>query len=127
MLEDYYRQYGLLLIYSGVAVALPASMLLISWLGSLFRIRPRRPSPLKYDIYECGMETVGGRWLQFNFRYYLYALLFVLFDVEAVFLYPWAIQFHRLGAFALVEMFLFILVLVVGWLYAWRKQALEWR
>ena len=127
LLEDYFRQYALVVLFTGVAVVLPASMLLMSWMASLMRIRPRRLTPIKQDLYECGMEVVGGRWTAFNIRYYLYALLFVVFDVETVFLYPWAVRFSSLGAYALVEMFLFILVLVVGWLYAWRKQALEWR
>tara|TARA_B100001245_G_C22821393_1_gene395271 strand:- start:417 stop:638 length:222 start_codon:yes stop_codon:yes gene_type:complete len=73
------------------------------------------------------MEPIGGHWGQFNFRYYMYALLFVIFDVEAVFIYPWAVKFNQLGLFALVEMFVFIGILVVGWLYAWRKKDLEWR
>ena len=79
------------------------------------------------ETYECGMEALGGRWTQFNFRYYLFALLFVVFDVEVVFIYPWAIRFKQLGLFAFIEMLVFILILLVGWLYAWRKQALEWR
>ncbi|GBD10810.1 NAD(P)H-quinone oxidoreductase subunit 3 [bacterium HR23] len=127
VLADYYRQYGLIALFTGLAVFVPASMLLLSWLLHLLRIRPYRPTPVKLDIYECGMQTVGGRWTRFNFRYYLYALLFVVFDVETVFLYPWAVEFQRLGLFALVEMLVFLGILLVGWAYAWRKGALEWR
>ena len=127
MLDDYYRQYGLIAIFAVVAFIVPASMLGMSWMASKVGIRPTKPNPVKSQIYECGMETIGGRWSQFNFRYYMYALLFVIFDVEVIFIYPWAVQFNKLGLFALVEMFVFIMILLVGWAYAWRKQDLEWR
>lgn len=126
-MEDYLRQYGLIAIFAVVALIVPTSMLVLSWLFSRLRIRPKKPSPVKYDTYECGMELMGSRWGQFNFRYYTYALLFVIFDVEVVFIYPWAVRFNKLGLFALIEMLVFILVLVMGWVYAWRKQDLEWR
>ncbi len=127
MLDDYYRQYGLILILSAVAVVIPTSMLLLSWLAQFVRIRPRKPSLVKSEIYECGMETIGGRWVQFNFRYYLYALLFLVFDVTVIFIYPWAIQVRSLGLFAFLEITAFILILALGWAYAWRKGALEWK
>lgn len=73
------------------------------------------------------MQTIGGRWGQFNFRYYMYALLFVIFDVQVVFIYPWAARFRHLELFAMAEMMAFILILLLGWVYAWRKQDLEWR
>lgn len=126
ILVDYYRQYGLIALFTVLAVFVPASMLLISWVFHLLRIRPYKPTPVKLDIYECGMQTIGGRWTRFNFRYYLYAILFVVFDVETVFLYPWAVEFQRLGLFALLEMLVFLGILAVGWAYAWRKGALEW-
>ena len=127
MLDDYYRQYGLVLLFIGVGLAVPLSMLLISRMAQIFRIRPHRPSSVKSDIYECGMETIGGRWVQFNFRYYLFALLFLVFDVTAIFIYPWAIMLRELGGDALVTMLGFIAVLGVGWAYAWRKGAFEWK
>ena len=102
-------------------------MMMVSWLASKVRIRPQQPNPVKSDIYECGMEVIGGKWEQFNFRYYTYALLFVIFGVEVIFIYPWAVRFNRMPLFALIEMVVFILILVVGWVYAWRKQDLEWR
>jgi NADH-quinone oxidoreductase subunit A len=126
MLDDYFRQYGLITIFAVVAFIVPTSMLLLSWLASRARIRPNRPDPIKQDVYECGMETIGGRWVQFNFRYYMYAVLFVIFDVEVIFLYPWASKFLRLELFALVEMAAFVGILLVGWAYAWRKRDLEW-
>lgn len=127
MLDDYFRQYGLIAIFAAVAFIVPASMMVVSWLASKVRIRPSKPDPVKSDVYECGMETIGGKWGQFNFRYYMYAILFVIFDVEVIFIYPWAVRFNQLPLFALVEMVAFILILVVGWVYAWRKQDLEWR
>ena len=127
MLDDYYRQYGLVLLFIGVGLAVPLSMLLISRMAQILRIRPHQPSSVKSDIYECGMETIGGRWVQFNFRYYLFALLFLVFDVTAIFIYPWAINLRELGGGALLTMLAFIAVLGVGWAYAWRKGAFEWR
>ncbi|MDE2802856.1 MAG: NADH-quinone oxidoreductase subunit A, partial [Chloroflexota bacterium] len=121
MLEDYYRLYGFVLILSVVAVIVPTSMVLMSWLLQRLRVRPSKPDPVKSEIYECGMETIGGRWVQFNFRYYLYALLFLLFDVTAVFIYPWAVRLKTLGAYALLELLAFVGILTLGWAYAWRK------
>ena len=127
MLDDYYRQYGLVLLLIGVGLAVPLSMLLISRMAQILHIRPHKPSAVKSDIYECGMETIGGRWVQFNFRYYLFALLFLVFDGPAIFIYPWAINLRELGGGALLTMLAFIAVLGVGWAYAWRKGAFEWR
>lgn len=127
MLEDYFRQYGLIAIFTAIAVIMPASLLVLSWLFSFIRVRPNKPNPTKLEPYECGMEIVGERWPRFNFRYYMFALLFVVFDVETVFIYPWAVHFNQLGLFALIEMLVFVLILVVGWAYAWRHKALEWR
>jgi NADH:ubiquinone oxidoreductase subunit 3 (subunit A) len=127
MLEDYFRQYGLIAIFIAIAVILPGSLLVISWLFSFVRIRPSKPNAVKQSPYECGMELIGDRWPQFNFRYYQFAILFVVFDVETVFIYPWAVYFKQLGLFAFIEMLVFILILVVGWAYAWRYKALEWR
>ena len=127
MLDDYYRQYGLVLILALAAVIVPLSMLAISKCSQLVRIRPYKPNPVKAEIFECGMEPIGGRWVQFNFRYYLYALLFLIFDVTAIFIYPWAINLKNLGLAGLVPMFAFIFLLVLAWLYAWRRGALEWR
>ena len=127
MLDDYFRQYGLVAIFAVVALIVPVSMLMLSWLASKVRMRPQKPDPVKQDIYECGMQSIGGKWGQFNFRYYMYALLFVIFDVSVIFIYPWAVRFNQLPLFALIVMMVFILILAVGWLYAWRKQDLEWR
>ena len=87
---------------------------------------PHRPNPIKQQTYECGIETVGDTWIQFKVQYYLYALIFVLFDVETVFLYPWAVAYQSLPLLALFEMIIFLLILGIGLVYAWRKGALEW-
>ena len=127
MLDDYFRQYGLIAIFTVVAVLVPVGMLVISWLFGFVRIRPHKPDPVKSSLYECGVAPIGpARWTQFNFRYYMYALLFVIFDVETVFIYPWAIRFQQLGLFALIEMLVFVMILAIGLMYAWRKRALEW-
>lgn len=87
---------------------------------------PRKPNPVKTSTYECGVETVGDAWVQFRVQYYLFALVFVVFDVEMVFLFPWAVAYNNLGLFAFVEIVIFIFLLTVALLYAWRKGALEW-
>ena len=122
MLEQFGRV-GFLLIF---ALAFPLIPILASVLFGLLKIRPKRPDPIKSATYECGVETEGDAWGQFNVRYYVFALLFVVFDVEAVFLYPLAVAFRQLGLFAFVEAVLFIAILVVGYIYAWRRKALEW-
>ena len=89
MLEDYFRQYGLIAVFTVVAVVLPGTLLVVSWLFSYIRVRPHKPTETKRSPYECGMELIGDRWPQFNFRYYMFAILFVIFDVETIFIYPW--------------------------------------
>ncbi len=89
-------------------------------------IAPRKTNPLKTDTYECGIETVGDTWVQFKVQYYIFALVFLVFDVELVFLFPWAVAFDSLALYAVLEGILFILILVSGLLYIWRKGALEW-
>ena len=130
MLDQYFRQYGVIAMFASLAVAIPAGMFLISWLLSLVKVRPNNPSEVKSSIYECGFETIDTRWNTFNFRYYSIALLFVIFDVEVVFLFPWAANYGVLsaefGAYVLAEMGIFIGILIIGWLYAWKKGSLEW-
>lgn len=122
MLESYGRA-GFLLI---VAIAFPVVPILASWALGLARFRPQKPNVVKSDTYECGVTTEGHAWGRFNFRYYLFALVFVVFDIEVVFLYPWAVAFRQVKLFGFVEAVIFILILVVGYVYAWRKKALEW-
>lgn len=89
-------------------------------------IRPTKPEGEKYLTYECSIPPIGEAWIQHDVQYYMFALLFAVFDVETVFLYPWAVVFPSLGIMAVIEMLLFILVLVVGLAYAWKKEALQW-
>jgi NADH:ubiquinone oxidoreductase subunit 3 (subunit A) len=100
-------------------------LLLVPAIGSKL-LSPKKPDPIKNTVYECGMETQGETWVQFKVQYYIYALVFVIFDVETVFLYPWAAAYNQLGLFALVEMGIFLVILLAGLFYAWRKGALEW-
>ncbi|MEE9443874.1 MAG: NADH-quinone oxidoreductase subunit A [candidate division Zixibacteria bacterium] len=89
-------------------------------------IRPRNPYQVKNETYECGVPIFGESWTQFNNRFYIFGLIFVIFDVEAVFLFPWAVAYKSLGFFALIEMVIFIAILLVGLVYAWKKGALKW-
>ena len=89
-------------------------------------IRPSRPSDAKLQNYECGEPPVGSAWIQFNPRFYIFALLFVIFDVEVVFLFPWAVAYKSLGIMAFFEMLIFIFVLLVGLVWAWKKGVLKW-
>lgn len=122
MIEQFGRA-GFLLIF---AVAFPLVPIVASVALGVFRIRPKNPDPIKQSVYECGMVPVGSALVRYNVRYYLFALLFVVFDVEAVFLYPWAVAYRGLGVYAFVEALIFIAILFVGYVYAWRKRAMEW-
>jgi NADH-quinone oxidoreductase subunit A len=95
-------------------------------LGLSALVRPRRPSPEKSIPYESGVDPVGEGWSQSQIRYYIFALLFVMFDVEAVFIFPWATQLERYAGFGLTEMAVFVFVLLLGLVYAWRKGVLRW-
>jgi NADH-quinone oxidoreductase subunit A len=110
--------FGLLLI---VSIVLPLVILVAAWV-----IRPRRPNAIKAQTYECGIETVGTSWVQFKVQYYIYALVFVIFDVEAVFLFPLAVAFNQLTLYMVLEMVLFVVILAGALLYVWRKGVLEW-
>lgn len=113
--------YEYLLVFLIVCSLIPAAALIASKL-----LRPGGTGPAQRTTYESGMEPVGGAWIQFNIRYYMFALVFVIFDVETVFLYPWAVAFSQLGLLAFIEALIFIAILVIGLVYAWRKGALEW-
>ena len=89
-------------------------------------LRPRNPYPEKGLAYECAEEPIGDSWFRFNPRFYIFALIFVIFDVEVIFLFPWAVAFGQLGLFALIEMVVFILILFYGLFYAWKKGVLKW-
>lgn len=109
-----------------VGLALPSVALIVSVVFTHVKIRPRNPNVIKSETYECGVQTEGTAWVQFHAGYYIFALVFVVFDVETIFLYPWAVAFRQLATYGFVEAILFIAVLLFGLAYAWRKQALEW-
>jgi NADH-quinone oxidoreductase subunit A len=121
-MSGFLRSYLTVGIFGAVTVLLVGGVLAI---GSL--LRPSRPQPEKYFTYESGVDPVGFGWSQSQVRYYIYALLFVLFDVEAVFVFPWATRLEIYQAFGLVEMLVFIAILALGLLYAWRKGVLTWQ
>jgi NADH:ubiquinone oxidoreductase subunit 3 (subunit A) len=87
---------------------------------------PKKPNAIKQSTYECGIETVGDSWIQFRAQYYIFGLVFLVFDVETVFLFPWAVSLNKLPIFAVFEGIIFILILLAGLVYAWRKGMLEW-
>lgn len=124
MIPEQYGRVGVLLVF---ALLFPALPLIASFVFYRFRIRPEHPDPIKNATYECGVESEGSAWGQFHVRYYLFALGFVIFDVEVIFLYPWAVVHAQLAWTALLKAALFIGVLGFGLAYAWRRRALEWR
>ena len=110
-----------IVILLGIAICFGCGSLLFSSL-----IGPKKPSAVKLAPYECGCEPVGSARERFSIKFYIIAMLFILFDIECVFLYPWAVLFKRLGVFGLMEMGVFMLILFVGYIYIWKKGALEW-
>ncbi len=120
-MDLYFRSYGTILALAVAGAGLVAVAILAAR-----AVAPRRPLPEKLTTYECGIDPVGEGWSQSQIRYYIYAFLFVIFDVESVFLFPWAVVFERLGMYAVVSMAIFILILASGLLYAWRKGVLRW-
>ncbi len=124
MLHEY-GQIGILVI---IALIFPLGAILTSWALHFVRVRPDMPgNPVKDATYECGIRTEGESLVQFNFRFYYIALLFLLFEVEIVFLFPWALVFDEVGTAGFLKVMLFITTFLIGGLYAWRKRALEWR
>ena len=121
MPDGYFGQYVTIGIFAVVGVVLVFGTLALARL-----VRPNVPTPEKYTTYESGIDPIGTGWSQANVRYYIFALLFVIFDVEAVFLFPWAVVFERLGTQAFIEMLIFIAILALALLYAIKKKVLEW-
>jgi NADH:ubiquinone oxidoreductase subunit 3 (subunit A) len=104
-----------------VGLIIPVGAITVAWI-----LGPKKPNPIKQSTYECGIETVGDSWVQFKAQYYIFALVFLVFDVETVFLFPWAVNLSQLGLFAVIEGIIFILILIAGLVYTWRKGMLEW-
>ena len=120
-MSEFLRQYMTVAIFGGAAMLMVGAML-----GLARLIRPTRPQPQKYINYESGVDPVGQGWSQSQIRYYVFALLFVMFDVEAVFIFPWATRLEALSGFGLAEMAIFIVILALGLVYACRKGVLRW-
>ncbi len=117
MLESYFP----ILVFIGIALGMGVGMMGVSYL-----IGPKNPYDDKGSQYECGFEPFNRIRMQFDVRFYLLAIMFIVFDIEAAFLFPWAVAFKEIGFIGFVEMVLFLLVLLVGYIYAWKKGALEW-
>ena len=116
-----YRDFGTIFLFVIIGAVLLIVALLLAKLLS-----PSRPSKNKLSTYECGEEAKGSAWVQFNIRYYVIALIFIIFDVEVLFLFPWAVVYKDLGWLAFIEMAIFLLILIVGLVYVWRKGDLDW-
>jgi NADH-quinone oxidoreductase subunit A len=115
------QNYVPIFIFIGiVAIALPVTLLAAKL------VRPDNPNKIKLMPYECGVDPVGSARGRYTIRFFMVAILFVIFDVETIFLFPWAVQFKALGRFGLLEMFIFLGILIVGYVWIWRKGALEW-
>ena len=123
MLEQYGYVGILLIVAIGFTIIIPLLPMLLKAIGLI----PSKKNPNKETTYECGMQTIGTSWVQYNFRYYFFAVLFVLLDMLTIFLYPWAINIKDLGFGGLVAVGIFLVILAVGYIYAWRKGALQWK
>lgn len=120
-MSGYRWQYLFIGVLTLVAIVLAVAPLLLARF-----VAPKKPGHTKTSSYECGMESTGDSWVQFRVQYYIYALLFVIFDVEVIFIYPWAVVWQSIGAVAFAEMAAFLAILAVGLIYAWKKGVLEW-
>ncbi|MEX5214249.1 MAG: NADH-quinone oxidoreductase subunit A [Nitrospiraceae bacterium] len=121
LLLEYLNSYFPILLFIFIALAFGVVTLIVSYL-----VQPKYPEPEKLSTYECGSEPFSDARMPFPVRYYIFAMLFVIFDIEIIFLYPWAVVFDRIGLIGLLEMIIFIGLFVVAYVYAWRKGALEW-
>jgi NADH-quinone oxidoreductase subunit A len=121
MPDNYFARYLPLLIHVVLAGAIASAIVILSWL-----IGERKPTRAKMSAYECGMTPVGDSRQRFSVKFYLVAMLFILFDIEAIFLYPWAVILKKLGHFGLWEMLVYIGIFLVGFFYVWKKGVLDW-
>ncbi len=119
--------YGYIALFVIVAIIFTVTTILLPVTLRFLKVVPKKPDPVKNSTYECGMETIGKSWVQFNFRYYFYALVFLALDVLVVFLYPWATSLRELGIFGFSIILVLIFIILVGYVYAWKKKVLEWK
>jgi NADH-quinone oxidoreductase subunit A len=120
-------QYGYIGIFLIIAIGFTVTIPLLPMLLKLLGLIPQKKNPVKESQYECGMQTIGKTWVQYNFRFYFFAVLFVLLDMLTIFLYPWAVNIKEFGFGGLVAVGIFLIILTVGYIYAWRKGALQWK
>lgn len=123
MLADY----GFVALFIIAAVLFSLLLIILPVVFRYLKLVPHHPNSVKNATFECGMETIGKTWVQFNFRYYFYALIFLALDVLVVFIYPWAVNVRDLGSSGFTAVLVFIAIIIVGYLYAWRKRVLEWK
>ena len=121
MLTDFLREYLSIIIFVFVALSLSVGFIVLNFLFS-----PKNPDPEKLSAYECGFEAFGDSRMEFDVRFYLVAILFIIFDLEIAFLFPWAISLGSLGALGFWSMMIFLFILTVGFVYEWKKGALDW-
>ncbi len=119
--------YGLIGLFFIAVVLFTLVMVITPIVLRFLKIVPSNPNPIKNSIFECGMETIGKTWVQFNFHYYFYALIFLALDVLVVFLYPWAVHLRQLGLFSFITVLIFVGIVLIGYIYAWKKKVLEWK
>ena len=119
--------YGYIGLFLIAAILFTLLMVTIPIVLRFLRIVPDNPNPIKNATFECGMETIGKTWVQFNFHYYFYALVFLALDVLVIFLYPWAVSLRTLGVSGLIAILILIAIIFVGYIYAWKKKVLEWK
>ncbi len=119
--------YGLIGLFFIIVVLFSLVMVVTPIVLRYLKIVPNNPNPIKNSIFECGMETIGKTWVQFNFHYYFYALVFLALDVLVVFLYPWAAQLRQLGLFSFFVVLILVFIVLIGYIYAWKKKVLEWK
>ena len=120
--SSYQYHYLFLGVFLLIAISFPLLPILLAKM-----VAPKKPNPIKTATYECGVETRGDSWVQFKVQYYVYALIFVIFDIEVIFIYPWAVAFKQMGSLAFIEMAIFLAILASGLVYAWKKNVLEWK
>ncbi|MDD4873988.1 MAG: NADH-quinone oxidoreductase subunit A [Dehalococcoidales bacterium] len=121
------QSYGNIALFLIVSISFSTLLVLLPVVLRLFKIVTKKPNPIKYTPFECGMETIGTSWVQFNFRYYFFALMLIALDMMIVFLYPWAVELKNLGATGLWGAFSFVFIIFTGYIYAWKKGMLEWK
>ncbi len=119
--------YGYVGLFLIVAILFASVLVILPVILRFIKIVPHNPSPMKNATFECGMETIGKTWVQFNFRFYFYALVFLALDVLVVFLYPWAVNVKSLDFSGLVAIVVLLVIVTTGYLYAWKKKVLEWK